>query len=122
MSQRKTPGQTPTIPGRTPKPQRTPPKGGPIVINKSPDKRAPAPKPPTPKRPAPKGGPVVNKMPDRRPSPQTKTTGVAAANNALNKSASKIKSARATSLGASTSKRTPLAQAATAVKARSRGR
>jgi hypothetical protein len=115
MSQRKTPGQTPTVPGRTPK--RPAPTGGPVIGKRMPDKRTP---PPVsvpgraPKRPAPKGGPIT--------SPQRKTSGIAAANNALNKAASKIKSQRATSLGASTSKRTPLDQAAMAVKARARGR
>jgi hypothetical protein len=143
MSQRKLPGQTPTIPGRTPRrpppgggvivtkspdkrpPPKTPapkPKGGPVV-NKSPDKRVPPRAPAPPKAPRPKGGPVVNKAPDKRVPPQWRTTGTATVNTALNRAVQKLKAARATNVNASTSKRqTPLNQAGQAVKARSRGR
>lgn len=124
MSQRKSPQSTPTIPGRTPK--RPAPQGGPIG-KRMPDKRTPipapkAPKVPAPKRTPPKGGPIVINKPDKRVPPQTKTTGTAAANAAAVRAAAKLKSARATNLNASVSRRqTPLGRAAAVIKARARG-
>jgi len=100
MSQRKTPGQTPTIPGRTPK-RPAPTDSGPIIGKRMPDKRTPI---PTPKRPAPKGGPVVNKTPDKRVPPQSKTTGNALKSAALERAVSKVKAKAASNRNAGVSK------------------